>query len=177
MTCCCNIHCQHHDCRGGAMQYANINDAQAAMTSDQYVGLNADGTYGLFDRAQNPQWVGACQYAYQVAGVPFPNGLYGVGMTGRACGEAQAVRAAAVVVPRSVGRARLLRREEVVGRCPCPAVLRVALDAVLRRAHPDQRLRVLRILDTARPVRHDVRRASRAADIVQVRRMLPLVVL
>ena len=54
------------------MQYANINDAQAAMTSDQYVGLNADGTYGLFDRAQNPQWVGACQYAYQVAGVPFP---------------------------------------------------------------------------------------------------------
>ena len=37
------------------MQYANINDAQAAMTSDQYVGLNADGTYGLFDRAQNPQ--------------------------------------------------------------------------------------------------------------------------
>ena len=36
------------------MQYANINDAQAAMTSDQYVGLNADGTYGLFDRAQNP---------------------------------------------------------------------------------------------------------------------------
>ena len=48
------------------MQYANINDAQAAMTSDQYVGLNADGTYGLFDRAQNPQWVGACQYAYQV---------------------------------------------------------------------------------------------------------------
>ena len=51
------------------MQYANINDAQAAMTSDQYVGLNADGTYGLFDRAQNPQWVGACQYAYQVAGV------------------------------------------------------------------------------------------------------------
>ena len=41
------------------MQYANINDAQAAMTSDQYVGLNADGTYGLFDRAQNPQWVRA----------------------------------------------------------------------------------------------------------------------
>ena len=69
------------------MQYANINDAQAAMTSDQYVGLNADGTYGLFDRAQNPQWVGACQYAYQVAGVPFPNGLYGVGMTATATVE------------------------------------------------------------------------------------------
>lgn len=69
------------------MQYANINDAQAAMTSDRYVGLNADGTYGLFDRAQNPQWVGACQYAYQVAGVPFPNGLYGVGMTATATVE------------------------------------------------------------------------------------------
>ena len=41
----------------------------------------------MFDRAQNPQWVGACQYAYQVAGVPFPNGLYGVGMTATATVE------------------------------------------------------------------------------------------
>ena len=100
------------------MQYANINDAQAAMTSDQYVGLNADGTYGLFDRAQNLSG-GSVPIRVPGGGRAVPERLvrsrHDRDRHGRAAGEAQAVRAAAVVVPRSVGRARLLRREEVVG--------------------------------------------------------------
>lgn len=58
--------------------YKTIQEAQDAATPSHYVALNQDGTYGVFEKDQSGNWVAVCQYAYSVAGIPFPADFYGL---------------------------------------------------------------------------------------------------
>lgn len=59
--------------------YKTIQEAQAALRQSQYVGLNQDGTFGIWDKDPEGKWIAACVYAYQAAGIEFPAALYGLG--------------------------------------------------------------------------------------------------
>lgn len=58
--------------------YKTIQEAQSAVTPNHYVALNQDGTFGVFEKDTGGQWIASCQYAYSVAGVPFPAVFYGL---------------------------------------------------------------------------------------------------
>lgn len=58
--------------------YTTVQEAQAALGANQYVGVNQDGSFGIWDKDAEGKWIATCVYAYQVAGIEFPAVFYGL---------------------------------------------------------------------------------------------------